>query len=414
MLHALPVSADVGTFTLSERTEVRGRDPDQVTNSAAMDLNFAADAHAVLSSPHHIYTLAYTPSLLLLDVNATIAPALLNTLLASGEWRAGHTDIIVSELASYGTKAIASFTGPAPGAPAPTGPPLPVANAQTLPPVQTYLFGSSNTSIASTVTLRPWLLNGTVGYQLSGGADSTAEQTIPFQRGPYAQASADLRAGRHDHLVTLASGLEATFSPPAGDPNPQTPASTTGTGTEVLLLQAQQQWKHALTRTTDTMLAAGLYEARSRNGAFEAYQYTTSVVAEGSVEQRIGRGKTRGSILLDLRLAPVVNQLTGFVDERVQGTLQGSWSRRKVTLRALVTASESIDQSTSTASKIFVGEVDALYAQSTALSLDLGVRGVTQDQNYPATVAGGAITEVPFSQVLVFFGVTVVPVKAHF
>jgi hypothetical protein len=422
MLHALPVPADVGTFTLSERTEVRGRDPDQVTGGAAMDLDLGVDARATLSSPHHVYTLAYTPKLSFLDLNAVgFQPALLHGLLASAEWRTGHVSVLVSELASYGERAMASLgTLTTPGTPVQTGPngqPLPVANAQLQPTVEKFLYAGSNTTVSSTLTLRPWLVTGTIGYQLSGGADSVAQQSLPFQQGPTAEALADLRATRHDHLVTDVSAREATFSAPAGLPPVNAPSGAPGTGTEVMLVEAREQWKHAWTRTTSTMLSAGVSEARSRDAAFDPYTYSTDPTVEGSVEQRFGRGKTLASIVLDLRLAPLVNQLTGIIDERVQGSVTGSWSRRKVTLGASVTAAQSTDQSTAYASRVLMGEVDASYAHSPALSFDVGARVITQDQNSATTLPNdttGPVSQTSFGQALFFVAVTIRPVKATF
>jgi hypothetical protein len=420
MLHALPVPADVGTFTLSERTEVRGRDPDPIINRAALDLELQADARAVLASRHALYTLAYMPSLSFLDMNAAaITPAFLNSGLATGEWRAGHAVISVSELGKYGTTAFASLgTLSPPGSPVPTGPggqPAPIANAQPSPRVQTFVILSSNTSVSSTLTLRPWTLNGTMGYQLSGGADSTSQQSIPFQQGPFAQGQADLRTGRSDHLATVVSGLETTFSAPAPPPAPGTAAGA-GVNTDVLLVQAQEQWRHSWSRTTDTMLAAGAYEARTRDKSLAPYVYSTSGTLEGSVEQRFGHGKSRGSIELDLRLVPVVNQLTGLVDQRVQGAVLGSWSRRKLSLRATATAADSLDQTSPAAAKLVTAEVDASYAQSEALSFDVGARVLAQDQNFATTSAAGqtGVTQTSFNQGVVFIAVTIRAVKAHF
>jgi hypothetical protein len=422
MLHALPVPADVGTFTLSERTEVRGRDPDQVTGGAAMDLDLSVDARAALASLHHTYTLAYTPRLTFLDLNAVgLQPALLNGLEASAEWRARHVLVNVTEVASYGTRSMASLgTLNAPGTPvqtAPGGQPVPIANAQLQPTVETFLYASSNTTVSSVLTLKPWVVTASVGYQLSGGANSQAEAYLPFQQGPHGEATADVRASRHDHLVTDVSGLEATFSSPAGLPPIGSPAGTAGTGTQALLVQALEEWKHAWSRSTDSMLAAGVYEARTRDAAFDPDVYSTNALAEGSLEQRFGRGKNLGSIVIDFRLAPLVNQLTGLVDERVQGTLVGSWTRRKVSLRGTVTAAESTNQSTAAASKVLTGEIDASYAHSPALSFDVGARVITQDQNTATTLANntqGPISQTSFGQAIVFVAMTFRAVKATF
>lgn len=408
MLHALPVRADVGIFTLSDRTEVRGRDPDPVTNQAALDVDTAVEARATLTSPHAQYTLAYLPRFTLLDVNlgSAMAPAFLNGWLASAGWTAGGALVEVRETGSYGTYAFSSLsTLTTPGSPVATGPggtPLPVASAQLVPGVQTYTVLNSNTSASSTLTLRPWLLSATVGYQLGGGADTRSRQTIPFGEGPYALALADLRAGRHDHLVTVANALESSFVP---------------IDTEVVLLEAQEQWRHAWAKNTETMLAGGISEARTRDASNAPYEYATNGVGEASFEQHFGHGKNVASIGLDARLAPVVNQLLGLVDERIQGSLFASWTRRKVTLRASATAAESLDQSSPIASKFLSGEVDASYLASDALTFDVGARVIDQEQDYAAigpTGQIGASTQSSFTQGVVFLAVTVRAVKARF
>ena len=408
MLHALPVSADVGTFTLSDRTEVRVRNPDPVTNQAAMDLDTLADVRATLASPHSLYTLAYLPRLTLVDVGVgPIAPSLLHGWLASAEWTAGQALVGVHEIGNYGTAAFQSLSAlPAPGTPVPTQPggqPTPVANTQLVPTVQTFQVVSSNTSVSSSLTLRPWLVTGIVGYQLSGGADSTSQQSLPLGQGPYVQAIADLRAGRHDHLVTTASVLESSFVP---------------IDTEIALAQGQEQWRHAWGRHTDTMFAGGIYEARTRTAALAPYVYATGGTAEAFVEQRFGAGKNVSSIEVDVRLAPLVNQLTGLIDERIQGTLTGSWTHRKVTLRALGVAAESTDQSSPTASRLLSAEIDASYVQSPVLSFDVGARLIDQEQSFaavsPTGQITGPITQSDFTQEVIFFAVTVHAVKTNF
>lgn len=399
-----------------------------------MDVDLDLDARVALTSSHHVYTLAYTPRLSFLDVNAVgFQPALLNGLLASAEWRTGHATILVSEVGSYGERAIASLgTLTTPGTPVQTPPNgQTAANAQLVPTVEQFLYVSSLTNVSSALTLKHWVLTGMVGYQLSGGADASAQQDLPFQYGPTAEAIADFRATRRDHLITDVSALQATFSAPAGLPSP---APTTlppkpwplwstaggylpGTGTELALVEEQEKWKHAWTRATDTIVSAGMTEARSRDAAFAPYVFSTYPMVEASFEQRFGRGKAGTSLIIDARLAPLVNQLTGIIDERVQASVTGTWTRRKATLGVSVTAAESTDMSTAYASQLLMGEVDASYAHSPALSFDMGARVLTQEQNTATTLPNdttGPVTQATFGQAIFFVAVTVRPVKATF
>lgn len=437
MFHALPVAAAIdGTFTLTDRTEVRVRDPDPVTNRGALDLDTLGDARLLLEAPHNQYALDYLPRLSLLDVNgAGIQPALVNTALVSAEWHTPRVRVLVTESASYGSLSFESLsTIPAPGSPVPpqapgttTGTPAmpgtpatpggtqPVTgqtstpSTQLVPPVQTLLYESSTTTLSSALRLRPWTLTASIGYQLSGGADASAQATLPFQHGPLAQATADLKVAQRDRLVTIVSASETTFS----------------TGTDDLLAEAEEQWRHLWTHSTETLVGAGLYEARTRTADNAPFGFDTNPVAEAAIDQHFDSGSNHVEIRLDGRLAPIVNRLTGLVDQRVQGVLEGRWGHRRVSLRAFGTVAESVPQGTTTSNRILTGEVDVSYRASEALSFDVGARALFQEQNSSAQAPGPpamgpvmagppGITETTFTQGVVFLAMTVRAVRARF
>src|SRR5579863_7938921 len=98
MLHALHVLAASGVFTLTDRTEVRVRNPDPITNALALDTDTLLDARVALTVPHSFYTLAYMPQLSLLDFNAAgIHPALMHGVLAAADWHSHRTRITLTE-----------------------------------------------------------------------------------------------------------------------------------------------------------------------------------------------------------------------------------------------------------------------------------------------------------------------------
>jgi hypothetical protein len=409
MLHALPMSAAAdGVFTLSDRTEARVRDPDPITNAVALDLSTTVDARATLASASTLYTLAYMPSLTLLDVNVPgNQPAFMNNVLASVDWHSHRTRIVVTEKAGYGQLSFESLSAlTAPGTPAtpvgPTGQPAPLPTQQLVPPTESLLFASSETTVATTLQLRPWTLLTRIGYQLSGGGNGAAQAVLPFQQGPFADATADYRAGTRDHLATVASGSETSFS----------------TGTDALIVGIEEQWRHHWARMTDSMLGAGISEARTRTAADAPYESTPDPVAEAEFDQGFGRGATHGLVRFDVLLAPFVNRLTGLVDERITGILGASLTRRKVTLRLIGTAGESVDEDTVTAGRLLAAELDASYSVSDALSFDAGARTLRQVQNFAGTVVDPTqptpIVQQTFSQTVVFFAVTVRAVKTKF
>jgi hypothetical protein len=411
MLHLLLASDNV--FTLSDRTEARLRAPDPNTNAVALDLDTLADARAVWSTHSTTYTLADMPRFTLLDYNGSTRQGALNdSLLAAAEWHSPRTRIRISERASYGQLSFESLAVlPAPGtttAP-PAGQPMPlpmVTEVQGTP--QSILFASSETSVDSTVQLRPWTLTTHVAYQLSGGADSDARRYLPFEQGPVARATADfLVAGPgRDHLLTIASGSEASFSP----------TSASITGTEVVLAGIEEQWRHLWARRTETLLGAGWYAARTRAGPDESDVFGSGPTAEAAIIQRFARGKDEGDLRLDVRLAPIINPLTGLVDEQIQGTIAGRWVHRRLSLRAFASAAESLNQDTSTSVRLAAAEIDAAYAVSKSLTVDGGVRGLYQSQSAPATATGASSPFVggTFAQVVVFFAVNVRALKVRF
>jgi hypothetical protein len=407
MLHVLPLSvAADGVFTLSDRTEARARAPDPITNAVALDIDTLIDARAVWTARDATYTLADLPRFTLLDYNgAAIAPAFLDSLMMSGEWRRRRVRIRVLENASYGQLSFESLAAlPGPGtpqaAPTPAGP-APLPGATQVPNTgQSILYASSDTSVGSTLQLRPWTVLTRVGYQLTGGVNDAAQQVLPFQKGPYADATADYKLRAHDHLVTFVSGSETSFTP---------------LGTEDLLAEIDERWRHEWSRRTQTMFALGWYAARTRAGADDPDVFASNPVAEAELDHDFSRRGSTSSIRLDVRLAPFVNRLTGLVDEQIRGSLEASWGRRRWRLRAGATAAESVDQGTATSTRLGFAEIGAAYKVSEALTFDGGFRAIYQEQDFQGAppAAGGAapIVESTLSQGVVFIAVTVRAVK---
>lgn len=410
MLHALPVAAAAdGVFTVSDRTEARVRAPDPVTNAVALDLDTLMDARAVWRVQNTTLTLDDQPRFTLLDYNGPASePALLDSVLASAEWHLPRVRIRVAESASYGQLSFESLTAlPAPGAPqptpSPTGQPTPLPNATLVPPTsKSLLYASSETSVGSTLQLRPWTIIGRVGYQLTGGANAAAQEVLPFQKGPFAEATADYRLDARNHLATLADGSETDFS----------------LGTEDLLAEVEEQWRHQWARLTETMLAGGWYAARTRDGADAPDVFASNPVAEAAFDQRFARGSSTAELRADVRLAPYINRLTGLVDEQIRGTVEGSWARRRFKLRAFVSAGESVDQGTVNSTRLATAEIDGAYTISEALTVDGGVRGLYQEQSalgaVPAAGGPAPIVEGTLSQAVVFIALTVRAPKVKF
>ncbi len=412
MLHALlwPAAAD-GAFTLGDRTEARVRAPDLVTNAVAVDLDTVADARAVWTGRHTTYTLADLPRFTLLDLNgATRQGALADSLFASAEWHSLRARVRLTEDASYGQLSFESLSvlpppNSAQGAAGSAGQPAQTPVASLVPPTsQSILFASSVTSVSTTLNLRPWTVFASVAYQVSGGADGESQQFLPFQQGPLAMATADLRVGGRDrdHLLTMANGSEASFS----------------SGTEDVLAGVEEQWRHRWARRTESLLAAGDYAVRTRAAFNSPDVFGSSPVAEAALDQRFVHGRDAAEARFDLRLAPYINPLTGLVDEQARATIEGGYARRHWNVRAFASAGESIDQGTATSVRFATAEIDASYAANKSVTFDGGLRGLFQEQNTlgPAPQGGGPapILQGNIAQVIVFFAVSFRAVKVRF
>ncbi len=407
----LSVAAD-GVFTLSDRTEVRARAPDPITNALALDVDTLMDARAVWKTPHATYTVADLPRFTLLDYNgAAIQAALLDSLYLQAEWRWHRVKLRVTESATYGQLSfeslpVLSTLGTPTPTPTPTGQPVPIQTAPQVPS-QSILYASSDTSVGSTLDLRPWTLIPRAGYLLTGGVNAAAEQILPLGKGPYIEALADDKLDAHNHLQTFMSASETSFS----------------SGTEDLLVELDERWRHDWSRKTQTMLAAGWYAARTRVASDAPDVFASNPVAEAEFDHTFFRGVNTADMRLDVRLAPFINRLTGLVDEQIRGTVEAGWAHRKFKLRAFASAAESTAQGTATASRLGLAEIDAAYKLSEALTIDGGFRALYQEQNSlgapPATTgtAGAAtdtnptIIESSLSQGVFFVAVTFRAVK---
>jgi hypothetical protein len=411
MLHVLPLSvAADGVFTLSDRTEARARAPDPITNAVALDVDTLMDARAVWKTPHATYTVADLPRFTLLDYNgAAIQAALLDSVVLAAEWRWPRVRLRVNENASYGQLSfeslpVLSTLGTPTPTPTPTGQPAPVQTAAQVPlTAQSILYASSDTSVGSTLDVRPWTLIPRAGYLLTGGVNDAAQQILPLAKGPYVEALADDKLDTRNHVQTYVNASETSFS----------------SGTEDLLLGVEERWRHRWSGKTETMLAGGWYAARTRD-AFDAPDvFASDPIAEAEFDHTFLRGVNTADMRLDVRLAPFINRLTGLVDEQIRGTVAAGWGHRKFKLRAFASAAESTQQGTATSARLGLAEIDAAYKFSEALTVDGGFRALYQEQNSLGALPAGAastdtnlpIVESSLAQGVFFIAVTVRAVK---
>jgi hypothetical protein len=241
MLAAMLLAADLsGSFSVSDRTELRGRAPGTAPMAASLDAETALTARLSLASRRLRTSLAYTPRLTLWDIGSRVfAPTQLQGGEARLEWLGRRAQLSLAETASYGGLSFASSSLP----PGPEGQPPHVEAI----PTQIVQFVSSTTTLASRVMLRRWAVDTAFGYQLAGGADAAARAVMPLQTGPFGDATIEYAATRREHSVTRLSVVEAAFS----------------SGTEALVAEADEGLRHVWSRLTETRLSL----ARARAGS---------------------------------------------------------------------------------------------------------------------------------------------------
>jgi hypothetical protein len=401
MLGTLGAAAAVsGALNLADRTELRLRDPGDAPSVPSFDVENSPEARLALSSRDLRGMVAYTPRLTLWDVNNTgLQPLWLDAGELRGEWRNRHARLAIDEAAAYGALNIATLA-PAPG---PEAAPLRVD----VIPISRMDFASSTTTVSSSLLLRRWSLDSGLGYQLSGGANASSRASLPFQHGPFANARADHLLTRRDHLTTIASASESTFS----------------SGQDAVLLEVEEAWRHRWSRTTEALVTLGAAEAKQRASETAASSYGVLPVVEASVDHGPPRRddayhvlealhpKAEGRITMRLsaRVAPVINRLLGDIEERAQVTADVGWRSGPFGLGGMVLAAQSIPDTGPQAVKLLMGTVTLQYRASEWVWLDGGIRGLLQRQAPPAAPAGAPAVAPPatVSQGVVSIGVTV-------
>lgn len=385
MFSALVFAADMATLSVSDRTELRTRVPGTGQLAASADLETIPDLRLALWSRRLRFAVAYAPRLTLWDIGSSAQQF---TQMQAGdvrlEWKGRRVQLSISESASYGGVSFAASSvspGPAAADPTVTPPVSPqLPSFQPFPQPSIIQYMSSSTTLDARLTLRRWAFQAYAGYQLSGGADKAARAVLPLQTGPLGEVSASYSVSRQDQIVTTLTGSETSFS----------------TGPEMILAGVTLGHRHQWARGTETRLTAGVSEARMRADSNSAHTFTTYPVAELAFERR-GVPGGRVGVLAGARIAPVVNRLFGFVEERVEGTLGVTYERRRLATRGSISASRSVPATGPNATTLFGGELGAGYAVTRGVAFDGGARCLWQRQES---------TGAAFVQGTFFVGVT--------
>ncbi len=400
--------------------------------AGSLDLETDPDVTLTLSSPTTRYLLEYSPQVAAWDLNLGVQPAFLNVGTARAEWHGRHLRLSMGETASYGLRSFASLTpatgtgtGTQIGMPSTGAPPPPMQTTVTALPVTTttILYESSTTVANAALTLRQWTLAASGGYELAGGATSAAQESVPVQRGPIGNASADCALTHTDHLTTTGTASAPTtittnpLPPPqmVGSVSPATPAAPGSIRVDAVLAAIDEAWHHDWSRTTFTVLRGGVSAGES-NGALSPGGVQTSPVADATIVHTFRSYRQTGDIALDVGLQPTVNPILGYIDRRAQLSVAAHYTHGRVALRGQATISESLPPSNPGGARIFYTEVVSSYNLSREVALELGSRSFWQVPTaaIPTLVAPSAgqastppVVLAAFQQELAFVALTV-------
>ncbi len=238
----------------------------------------------------------------------------------SGRWK-----LFVNARAAYGQYDFSPLATVVPGAPPGTGSPggttpstpspgLPIPGPGNIPNVRLLKVEDLTAGGGFVHALSPtlsWLVGA--GYLRSGGATPEAQLALPLQQGPLGATALQWQTSPVDAWTALLDGSNSRFS----------------TGAQATLVDLTGTYSHTWSRTFRTDLTGGataFHDSGIPNPAGGVYPTVEKVlpVAGLSLTQRVLQ--PRGDVLnvLQVRIAPVPDQLTGSIYERFDAVLLSS------------------------------------------------------------------------------------------
>lgn len=378
------------TIDVADRSEVRLRAESGDPYSPEVDAVTMPTARLHASLRPWDVDLRYEPMITVPDLQVSVSPELLNNGTLTLAWHQRRLRLTLVEDGSYGDQNFGYLqpTTPVPGQPAPA--------LQLLPSTQTLLFLASHTYAGVEANLtRRIVLATNIAYDLSGGVDAVSRASLPFQRGPRVDARLDVSVTRRDHLSTTAGAQQTAFTAtecpvPFGATVPATPLL--GCRPEDDLFDAEEQWTHGISRTTDLAVTTGATVARVRLNPADAANTTPYPVEEAAITHHFADAHDRGELRFVLRLAPVIDQIAGIADDRVQATVAVSWQPLDGTsVEVDVGGAQSVQPDDPEAGTLLLGGAEVVQRLNATIDVALGTRGAWQKED-PFGVITSALT----------------------
>jgi hypothetical protein len=314
LLAANPVTYEVGLLA-EARASVDG----------AADFQFDPALSAAVPVGSGSFTASYTPRILVLEPRSRGPASLLNRGRLFGDWRMGKRERgFVSEDIAYGLEVFSLLAAAAEGRQLLDLQSFDRLLTQTqLPPLR--IFSESTTLGYEQRINRRLRMLVTATYAVSGGADAAARALLPVQHGPSTHLGLNWSVHSRNTLTAFLAATAAYFS----------------TGRRAYLVDTSAGWAHRFSDNTSLAVALGVglgsetgegatrgflalpyLDARWRREPMAAGRSRSSGTSSDRSSTGSSSDRSSGTGLgatLHVRVAPVIDPLTGLVSERGDG-----------------------------------------------------------------------------------------------
>jgi hypothetical protein len=381
---ALPLIAAAYSATFGARTELRLREPGDVTASGevveqSLDSDNAGEARLLANFKAFELGLGYLPRLTFRNLADEPERDLLHGGELAATFRFRRLTLSLREVASYGERSfsplVVTGAGAAPGAATPET--SAVAPSQVaLDGSVSYVSSDTTLSVAAVLTRRS-TLSFSSSYFVGGGIDESDRALFPFTTGVRGTVAFERRATRIDTLVSSVDALAQRAEGP-------------GTTVRTRTVAASEGWRRSWSRSTDTDVRAGA-GLTSSSEAEENPTFFPS--ASAALIHRIVTGPRHGRLELTASASVdnVVDQLSGRADTRAQVAARALWTLEPLSFYAEGSRAESIGDSDAGLS--LTSAAAGMRAQlSRHFATEFGLRLVDQDLGDQALAQDLAVT----------------------
>jgi hypothetical protein len=330
---------------------------------------------AITSGKYLGLSLAYTPLISIHDVSRPDERA--TTFLHNGSvalmMSGSDYHLSLSQRASFGTQSFATLQPPAIDPNAPVNPTMP--HLELIPAVQTAPIVSLGSRAGFDYNWnRQWQSGLSAFYSVSGGRGAEAQKTLPLVKSYGAAATTGVVLSRDDRMgVNVNVGKSETSGLQHGN---------------YVTLMASMGWSHQFWRGFSGQLTLGGYGDRSTNPGFTP-RYTLSTT--GLLALSVDFVRQRNFAIwaaVGGSVVPAINQLTGALERRFQGTGGLFAQVDQLTFNVGGDVTESLPQSDPQAVRLFGFNGGVRYLPSPLITISAEYRTAWQSARDPLLSRG--------------------------